>query len=218
MFRPVDEQESRGSTQAFQPFAAGVRSDPPAPCLLSLGVTAPEGPQDAALVSSSPANLQFGYLAVSPAKLLKTAKRELVRDREAAKASLAMASSILRSEVERRSRAQGRQTRRISGLADSARARFHRRESAPYHPYQGPQRRSEAKHSTFLAVLQTSLRRTTARLRGEETAGEGVSSADYQLGIAERNSPERRPFPSSTSVQTLQAGAWSKSIQLEARP
>src|SRR5258706_7356620 len=112
----------------------------------------------------------------------------------------------------------GRQTRRISGLADSARARFHRRESAPHHPRQGPQRRGAAKHSTFLAVLQASLRRATARLRGEETAGDGVSSDDYQLGIAERNSSERRLFRSSTSVQALQAGAWSKSIQLEARP
>src|SRR5258706_1089078 len=112
----------------------------------------------------------------------------------------------------------GRQTRRISGLADSARARFHRRESAPYHPRQGPQRRSAAKHSTFLAVLQTSLRRTTARLRGEETAGEGVSSDDYQLGIVERNSPERRLFRSSTSVQALQPAFWPKSVQLETRP
>src|SRR6476659_5442092 len=86
MVRAVDEQESHGSTQAFQPFAAGRRSDLPAPCLLSLGVTAPEGPQDAALDSSSPADLQFGY-AVSLAKLLETAKRELERDREAAKAS-----------------------------------------------------------------------------------------------------------------------------------
>jgi AraC family transcriptional regulator len=107
MFRAVDEQESHGSTQAFQPFAAGLRSDPPAPCLLSLGVTAPEGPQDAALDSSSPADVQFGNLAGSLAELLETAKRELERDREAAKASLATASSILRSEIERRSRAKG---------------------------------------------------------------------------------------------------------------
>jgi len=106
MVRAVDEQESRGSTQAFQPFAAGLRSDPPAPCLLSLGVTAPGAPQDAALDSSSPADVQCGYLAGSLAKLLETAKRELERDREA-KASLVTASSILRSEIERRSRAKG---------------------------------------------------------------------------------------------------------------
>src|ERR1700722_13180514 len=98
------------------------------------------------------------------------------------------------------------------------RGRFRRRKPAPHHPRQGPQRRSAAKHITFLAVLQTSLRRTTARLRDEETAGEGVSSDDYQLGIAERNSPQRRLFRSSTYVQAIQAGVWSKSIQLEARP
>jgi AraC family transcriptional regulator len=40
-------------------------------------------------------------------ELLETAKRELERDREAAKASLATASSILQSEIERRSRAKG---------------------------------------------------------------------------------------------------------------
>jgi sulfane dehydrogenase subunit SoxC len=47
--------------------------------------------------------------------------------------------------------------------------------------------------------------------------GVGVSSDDYQFGIAERNSNERRLFRSSTSVQALQPGAWSKSIQLETR-
>jgi len=85
------------------------------------------------------------------------------------------------------------------------------------HPHHGPQRHSAAKHDTFLAVIQKSLRRTTARLRGEETAAEGGSSDDYQLGIAERNSPERRLFRSITSVQAIQAGVWSKSIPLEAR-
>jgi len=40
-------------------------------------------------------------------ELLETAKRELERDREATKASLATASSILQSEIERRSRAKG---------------------------------------------------------------------------------------------------------------
>ena len=50
---------------------------------------------------------QFVHLANNMAELLETAKRELERDREAAKASLATASSILRSEIERRSRAKG---------------------------------------------------------------------------------------------------------------
>ena len=84
----------------------------------------------------SPTDMQFVYLANNVVELLETAKRELERDREAAKGSLATASSILQSEIERFAR-QGRQTRRISGLADSACARFHRRESAPHHPRQG---------------------------------------------------------------------------------
>ena len=56
----------------------------------------------------SPTDLQqFIYLANNVFELLETTKRELERDREAAKASLATASSILQSEIERRSRAKG---------------------------------------------------------------------------------------------------------------
>ncbi len=56
----------------------------------------------------SPTGLQqFVYLANNVFKLLETAKRELERDREAAKSSLATASSVLQSEIERRSRAKG---------------------------------------------------------------------------------------------------------------
>jgi AraC-like DNA-binding protein len=62
----------------------------------------------------SPTDLQFVYLANNVVELLKTAKGELVRDSEAAKASLATASSILQSEIERRSGANGSTTR---GLA-----------------------------------------------------------------------------------------------------
>ena len=47
---------------------------------------------------------QFVYLANNLVELLETANRELERDREAA---LATASSILQSEIERRSRAKG---------------------------------------------------------------------------------------------------------------
>jgi AraC family transcriptional regulator len=52
----------------------------------------------------SPTDLQkFVYLANDLVELLETAMRELERDREAAKASLATASSVLQSEMERRS-------------------------------------------------------------------------------------------------------------------
>jgi AraC family transcriptional regulator len=56
----------------------------------------------------SPIDLQqFVYLANNVFELLETARRELDRDGEAAKASLVAASSILQSEIERRSPAKG---------------------------------------------------------------------------------------------------------------
>lgn len=64
--------------------------------------------------SSAPTVLAFGYLASSLVQLLEVARRELERDREAAKASLATASTILRSEIERHS---GARQSRTAGLA-----------------------------------------------------------------------------------------------------
>jgi AraC family transcriptional regulator len=60
-----------------------------------------EGLQTTAPDSSSGADQQFHFVANSLAKLLETARRELERDREAAKASLVTASHILQAEVER---------------------------------------------------------------------------------------------------------------------
>ena len=51
--------------------------------------------------SSFAADQQFQLVANSLAKLLETVRRELERDREAAKASLATASNILQAEIER---------------------------------------------------------------------------------------------------------------------
>ena len=64
--------------------------------------------------SSSAADQQFHLVANSLAKLLDTARRELERDRDAAKASLVTASHILRAEIERCSGANGSTT---GGLA-----------------------------------------------------------------------------------------------------
>jgi AraC family transcriptional regulator len=58
---------------------------------------------------------QFVYLTNSLVELLETATRELERDREAAKASLVTASSILQSEIERRSRAKGARPGALAG-------------------------------------------------------------------------------------------------------
>jgi AraC-like DNA-binding protein len=64
----------------------------------------------------SPTDLpQFADLANNVFELLETAKRELERDREAARASLTMASSIMQSEIERRSRAKGARPGALAG-------------------------------------------------------------------------------------------------------
>src|ERR1700731_4131048 len=66
-----------------------------------------EGLQTTAPESSIAADQQFHLVANSVAKLLETAKRELERDQEAAKASLVTASHILQAEIERFSCADG---------------------------------------------------------------------------------------------------------------
>jgi len=53
------------------------------------------------------ADLRLHYLAKGLAKLVETARRELERDREAAKASLVTASHILQAEIKRCSGANG---------------------------------------------------------------------------------------------------------------
>jgi AraC family transcriptional regulator len=73
-----------------------------------------ERSENTELESSTPSEPQLDCLANSLVQLLETAKRDLEHDREAAKALLAKASSILRSEIERRSGANGSGT---GGLA-----------------------------------------------------------------------------------------------------
>src|ERR1700692_657103 len=66
-----------------------------------------EGLQTTAPEPSFAADQQFHLVANSVAKLLETARRELERDRDAAKASLVTASHILQAEIERCSGANG---------------------------------------------------------------------------------------------------------------
>jgi AraC family transcriptional regulator len=61
------------------------------------------------------ASLPLCYLIKSLANLLETARRELDGDREAAEASLVAASSILRSEIERSSGANGSRPEALAG-------------------------------------------------------------------------------------------------------
>ena len=74
-----------------------------------------ERPENAASDSSTPGEPQFDSLANSLVQLLETARRSLEHDREAAKESLARASSILRSEMERRVGASGSGTGGLAG-------------------------------------------------------------------------------------------------------
>jgi AraC-like DNA-binding protein len=62
-----------------------------------------ETPQNNDQRSPSEADLPLYYVASCLAQLLETARRELDRDREAAKASLDIASQVLQSEIERHS-------------------------------------------------------------------------------------------------------------------
>jgi AraC family transcriptional regulator len=66
-----------------------------------------EGLQTIAAEASFAADQQFHLVANSVAKLVETARRELGRDQEAAKASLVTASHILQAEIERCSGANG---------------------------------------------------------------------------------------------------------------
>jgi AraC family transcriptional regulator len=59
------------------------------------------------LLENLDAGITPAFVYNNVVELLETAKRELERDREAAKTSLATASSILQSEIERRSRTKG---------------------------------------------------------------------------------------------------------------
>ena len=74
-----------------------------------------ERSENAVLDSSTPSEPQFDCLANSLVQLLETAKQDLEGDRQAAKASLAKASSILQSEVDRRSGANGSGTGGLAG-------------------------------------------------------------------------------------------------------
>jgi AraC family transcriptional regulator len=64
---------------------------------------------------SATAALPLHHLAKSLANLLETARRELDSDREAAKASLVSASSILQLEIERSSGVNGSKPRALAG-------------------------------------------------------------------------------------------------------
>jgi AraC-like DNA-binding protein len=74
-----------------------------------------ERSENTELESSTPSEPQFDCLANSLVQLLETAKQDLDHDREAAKALLAKASSILQSKIDRRSGANDSGTGGLAG-------------------------------------------------------------------------------------------------------
>jgi len=74
-----------------------------------------ESLQTNATTPPAAAGLPLHYLAKGLAKLIETARRELDRNREAARASLVTASSILLSEIERSSGANGSRPEALAG-------------------------------------------------------------------------------------------------------
>ena len=74
-----------------------------------------ERSENAALDSSTPSEPQLDGIANSLVQLLEAAKRDLEHDREAAKALLVKASSILQSEIDRRSGANESGTGGLAG-------------------------------------------------------------------------------------------------------
>ncbi|MGB6997106.1 MAG: AraC family transcriptional regulator [Pseudolabrys sp.] len=74
-----------------------------------------ERSQDTALDTSAPSESHCDCLLKSLVQLVETAKQDLERDRQAAKALLAKASSILQSEMDRRSGANDSGTGGLAG-------------------------------------------------------------------------------------------------------
>jgi AraC-like DNA-binding protein len=136
----------------------------------------------------SPTDLQFGgYLANSLAQLLETARRELERDSEAAKASLVTASHILQAEIERRSGANGStrgslaawQVVRVRAYVDSNLHRtIHNRDLSAV------ARRSPAHFSQFKLVVGQSPHAYVVRRRLERACHLMMTSAEPLSEIA----------------------------------
>jgi AraC-like DNA-binding protein len=176
-----------------------------------------EGLQITAPESSLAADQQFHLVANSVAKLLETARRELERDQDAAKASLVTASNILQAGIERCSGANdstrgglaGWQILRVRAYIDS---NLHR--TIHIGDLSAVARRSKAHFSRkFKLAVGESPHAYVVRRRLERACHLMITSA---ASLSE-NSVKRRVFGSSTSMQALQTGLWSKSGQLATR-
>ena len=174
-----------------------------------------ERSEDTTFDTSAPSEPECDCLLKSLVQLLETAKQDLERDRQAAKALLAKASSILQSEMDRRSGANGLE-RWIGRLADSAvRAVIDKNLHSTIHTsdLSAVARRSAAHFArSFKHTFGESPHAYVMRRRLKS-----LSSDDVQFGVFEPDRVECGIFRSITFVQALQRSAWSKSIQMAAR-
>ena len=176
-----------------------------------------ERSENAALNSSKPSEPQFDCLANSLIQLLETAKQDLERDREAAKALLAKASSILQSEIERRSGANDAGTGGLAGWQIArVRAFIDKNLHGTIHirDLSAVVRRSAAHFArSFKHSFGEPPHAYVMRRRFEKACHLMIASSE----VFEPDRTERWIFGPITFLQTLQTSAWSKSIQLAAR-
>ena len=169
------------------------------------------------LDSPTPNELQFDCLANSLVQLLETAKRDLERDRETAKALLAKASSLLQSEIERRSGANGTGTGGLAGWQIAQVRAFidnnlHR--TIHIKDLSAVVRRSAAHFArSFKHTFGEPPHAYVMRRRFEKASHLMIASSEF----FEPDRAECGIFGSITFLQTLQTSDWSKSIQLAAR-
>ena len=176
-----------------------------------------ERSENAVLDSSTPSKPQFDCLANSLVQLLETAKQDLERDRNAVKASLAKASSILQTEIERRSGANGSGTGGLAGWQIArVRAFIDTNLHGTIHTegLSAVARRSPAHFArSFKHSFGESPHAYVMRRRLEKACHLMMTSSE----VFEPDRAECGIFGSITFVQTLQRSAWSKSVQLAAR-
>ena len=176
-----------------------------------------ERSENAALNSSTPSEPQFDCLANSLIQLLETAKQDLERDREAAKALLAKASSILQSEIERHSGANDSGTGGLAGWQIArVRAFIDKNLHGTIHirDLSAVVRRSAAHFArSFKHSFGEPPHAYVMRRRFEKACHLMIASSE----VLEPDRAECGIFGPITFLQTLQTSAWSKSIQLAAR-
>jgi hypothetical protein len=144
-----------------------------------------KGLQTGAPEPSFAADQQFLLVANGLAELLETARRELERDQEMAKASLVTAGRILHSEIERYSGSNGCPRAGLAGW-QLLRVRAHIDcNLQSHHSYPGSLCGRAPKPLALLSTIQTGCRRVATCLRSEKTSGKSLPPDDNQHDIIE---------------------------------